>query len=216
MAYIAKEDFRTASLAEYCFGLDLTTNEASDALLTATIARMQQKVEEWCNDRFESLDNTAYSVSVSGKRTEHLYLPWRCRNVDSLTTLDENGVSTSETASTFRLRSSLDAGAARRLFDFDYLTVLDGSISTGAYWPEGTRTVSVTGDWHWSTTPADIKRAVALLCWDHFKPLRKDLRRVDSYRTNDASYDLASTQPSGIPEADEIIGSYTRPQVPTN
>ena len=74
--------------------------------------------------------------------------------------------------------------------------------------------VDVLGTFGWTTTPGDIQRLCALLVYDHFNPMRADLRRADRWSTADASITVSRSEPSGIPEADHILEQYRRESHP--
>ena len=73
-------------------------------------------------------------------------------------------------------------------------------------WPVGTQTVQVTGDFGWTVTPGDIKRATALYVWDLVSRQSGDLGRAKAFSRGDARIELAD----GVPEADEILKDYMR------
>ena len=219
MAYPVSADFRTATLAEYCQGLALTTAEASDAILTATIARMVARVESLCDDEFVSTAGRTYDLRGSG--TSQLALPARCTAVTTVKTRDYLGNLTTQAATAYRLVSSLDAAGATRItgWAYDYLELppfqhLTGVVlDSGYWWPLGAETVQVVGTFGWTVTPADIKRAVALLTYDAVKAQAANLRRATQLQTADAVYTYTPTdplRPTGIDEADDIIRDYNR------
>lgn len=202
MAYVAVADFRAATLADYCYGLELTTAEAPNDDLAAAIARQSELLDEWCNDHFEPTTGTHY-IDVRG-RSQRLYVPRRLRSIDQLATIADDGTVTVQPPSAYRLRGD------RPICWVD--VVGDGleGVASRWYWPEGTATVRIQGDWDWAETPGPIRRATALLVWDGFAALRADLRRASRWSDSSASYEAARTQPSGIPEVDAIIAQYRR------
>lgn len=213
MAYLAFADFRTATLTEFCAQLALTTTEASDANLTSAIARFSQRLDDYTNDRFES---EALTLEMDGEGTAKLILPKRCTAVGTVKTRDDADVLTLQAAAVYRLHSSLYSTGSKRLGEFDWIEVVpDGnglaSVTGSAYvWPRGPRTVQVVGTFGWTTTPGDVKRAVALMVYDHFKPRAEDLRRASAWAIAETRYEIARTLPTGIPEADEVIANYRR------
>lgn len=216
MSYLVPDDFRTASIAEYCEQIDLTIEEADDTRLAAAIARLSQRVDDATNDHFSS---ETLTLDLNGGGSPRLYLPQRCTAVTTLSTRNVQGALTTQASTSFRLHSSLDATGVARLGEYDWIdAIVWGPGLTGVYYAwsfdYGEQTVRVTGTFGWMTTPADIKRAVALLVYDHFKPIRQDLRRANRMATADASYDFAQTEPTGIPEVDGIIAQYRRESVP--
>jgi len=218
MAYPVSADFRTTTQAEYCRGLTLTTDEASDAALTATIARVVDRVEALCDDTFVSASAT-YDLRGSG--TSQLALPARCTAVTTVSTRSYLGALTVQAATTYRLVSSLDTAGANRIpgIPWDYLEIppyqhFTGVVlDTGYWWPVGPETIQVVGTFGWTVTPPDIKRAIALLVYDQIKPLAPILRRVSTYNTVDATYEYSGVNasgPTGIPDADAIIEDFNR------
>jgi len=217
MAYIATADFRTATIAEYCTGISLTTTEASDANLASAITRFSQRFDNYTNDHFES---EAVVLTLQGDGTSRrLVLPKRCTAISAISITDTNGTVTAQTSSVYRLHSSLYSSGSKRLSkdDFDYVELIVGNGGLTGYpsdhwnmyaWPADAGSVSVNGTFGWTTTPGDVKRAVALMVFDHFKPIRNDLRRTQSFTTADSAVNLSASDPTGIPEADDIITDY--------
>lgn len=209
--YCAPADFRLASLAEFAAGLSLTDDEAETTRLTAAIARMSQRFDNACNDHFST--ETGIVLTLRGNETTLLDLPRRCTAVTQVAIVNSSGTSTVQAATSYRLHSSLDpAGAEVRspgardwleVVPYQYLTGL--SYGSGTVWPCEPNSVVVTGTFGWTVTPADVKRAVAIMVWDHFKPLRADLRSAASFTTADISVQRAEQ----IPEVAEIITAYT-------
>lgn len=216
MPYIVPADLRSATLAEYASGLALTTTDVastgSEALLTAAIVRLSQKLDDLCNDRFSTVSETSYTLEANG--TDTIVLPHRTTRIYNLTTIDPDDIETLEAAGAYRLTSSLDPDGARRVREFDTLSVIPagpGLSGTRSPWCfDKGRTVTVAADFGWTTTPGDIRRAVALLVYDHFKPVDKSLRRAERWQTESASYSQALTEPTGLPEVDDIIKEYRR------
>lgn len=211
MSYLAAADFRAASLAEYCAGLELTDEEASEPRLTPAIARLSRRFDELTRDHFE--EEAGLVLELAGSGTDRLYLPKRCTAVTAVKTRDEAGVLTAESASVYRLIASLESAGTRRRDRgaIDYLELVPGGdyLTTGSVWPAGPQTVQITGDFGWKAVPADVKRAVALLVYDHFKPVADVLRRAVRVATADAQYTL-----EGVPlEAADIAADYRRPEL---
>lgn len=222
MAYPVAADFRTATIAEYAHDIPLSTTEVSnantEALLGATIARMVERFEELTNDRFIS---ETLTLDIDGSGHRKLVLPKRCTGITTLSLRQDSGSYVAQSASnTYQLHSSLYASGAKRIGDVDWVEVLphgDGLVSlpTGGhpfYWPRGQYAVRIAGTWGWTTTPADVKRAIALLVYDHYKPIRDDLRRAEGYRTQDADIRLVPVDgtSTGLPEVDRIVAEYRR------
>lgn len=218
MAYIAYSDFRSASLAEYCANLSLATADASDANLTSSIARFSQRFDDYTNDHFEA---EVVALSLSGDNECDLDLPKRCTAITSITITDQAGTATAQASTAYRLVSSLYASGSKRLEPDreDYVELVYGAGGLTGYpishynpytWPTDANCIAVTGSFGWNTTPGDVKRAVALMVWDHFKGQRGDLRRAARYQTADVTVEVADTTPTGIPEVDQIIADYKR------
>ena len=214
MSYVAAADFREATLAEYCRGLDLDSVEAPADEVDAAITRVSIRIDEWTNDHFET-EATTYELDGTG--TPKLYLPKRTQSVTTVKTRDSAGTLTTEASTLWRLRSSLVSGGGtiHDVDGYDFLEVIPAqSLSTGAVWPFGPQTVQVAGTFCVSTVPGDIKRAVALLTYHNFKPLREDLRMASRWHTAEVTVEAAVTEPSGIPEVDSILAQYQRPDPP--
>lgn len=205
---------------EACQGLSLTITEAPDAALATAIARFSQRIDDWTNDHYESQAGVVLTLDVDYP-SDKVYLPRRTTAVSQVQTQDALGGLTVQGASGYRLRSSLD-GAGANLREpgssVDYLQIIplgSGLVSTyyGAWiWPLGPQTVYVTGTYGWTVTPGDIKRALALLVFYHFKPIRADLRMAETVSVADSTIRFGATFPSGIPECDDILFDYKRDQ----
>jgi hypothetical protein len=216
VAYVVPNDFRTATLAEYCQGLPLTTSDVDDTKLTATIARVSLDFDDLTKDHFESASLT---FDLSGDGSSMLTLPQRCTAVTTVKTLDFNGVLTTQAATVYRLVSSLNAaGSARTAEDAeDYLQVIPGQYLTlvgwsGYGWPRGPKAVQVAGTFGWTVTPAKVKRAVALMVYDQVKPMAPQLRKATQWSGPDITYtnDPTIPGPTGMPDVDRIIRDFTR------
>lgn len=219
MAYISFADLRSASVAEFAQQLTLTTAEASDDNLTAAIIRFSQRFDDFTNDHFESAGLT---LELDGEGEGRIYLPRRTTAVATVNIRDETGTLTTQDTTSYRLHSSLVAGTTRS-GDWDWLDAVPFGVGFAGVpvtnsnvwcWPGGPQTVQVTGAFGWTVTPGDVKRAVALMVFDHFKPIRNDLRRTQSFTTDSAAINLAITKPTGIPECDDIIEEYRRESRP--
>lgn len=212
MAYIIAADFREASKKWYTSGLSLTTEEAVDADITAAIASMSAQFDQWTDDHFEDENEAVYTIDVREPSSVRLYMPRRLRSVTTLHTIDEDGTATLEAATKYRLHSSLNAAGTERVGEFDWLEIVQGErlSTTGGGWPIGTGTVRVTGDWSYLVTPDRVKKAVAILVYDQFKPRGDSLYRAQRWSTEGADYDRSQSLPSGLPDVDVIIAELRR------
>jgi hypothetical protein len=217
---VVESDFRTESLAEYAYGLELSTTEAPATAVTSAITRLSARVDEWTNDHFEA---ESLTLDLDGSGTTKLYLPQRCTAVSSVSIRDEEDVYTVQTALGYRLHSSLRDGVkAVGLYDWleivgegDGLTGLPGLSYNAWRWPVGPATVRVAGTFGWTTTPFDIKRAVAVLVWDHFRQKRGDMVYASRVSTADRTVEYPAPDPSNgvftaMPEVDAILQTYQR------
>ena len=218
MVYVKPEDFRGPSLAEYCADLVLTEEEAEVTRLTSAIARQSQRFDDMVYDRFESASAT---YDLDGKGSVQLYLPARATAITTVKTRDLAGALTAQASTVWRLQSSLNATGDKRLSTdaVDYLQVIPGQFLGGVAdsrrWPAGPQTVQVVGMFGWLVVPAEVKRAVALLVWDQFKPQADPLRKVERYVVGDATFTAPTDSKTGIGEVDDIVHEYTRPAPPT-
>jgi hypothetical protein len=217
MAYLVFGDVRPDSAAEFASQLTLSESDVGDdAAITSAIARMSQRIDDVTNDHFES---ETVTLELDGDGTDRLMLPKRCTAVTTIKTRDSAAVLTTQAATVYRLHSSLYSTGSKRLeqggLDWVDIVPLSAGLSLSLEgpwaWPCGPQTVQVVGTFGWTTTPGDIKRLTALLVYDHFKPIRSDLRRTDQFTTPGGERVLmADTDPFGIPEADDIVASYRR------
>jgi hypothetical protein len=219
MTYLAPADFRTGTLNEVCTGLSLTTTEASDASLTSGIARLSQRIDNYTFDHFESVtDILKLDVDYP---TDTLNLPRRTTSVSNVQTQDMVAGLTTQSGSSYRFRSSLNAAGddyRESVSSIDNLRIVPlGTGLIGSYygawiWPLGPQTVWVSGNFGWITTPYEIKQALALMVFYHFKPIRQDLRLAETVSVADSTIRFGQTSPSGIPEVDDILVQYRRDQ----
>jgi hypothetical protein len=221
MAYLTATQFRDGTLAESCHGLALSLTEAPTMELADAITRLSVRLDDWTNDHFES---EMLTLGLDGRGGGNLLLPKRCTAVTQVDIRNSSGALTTQDVARYRLHSSLEGGTRRKddATD-DWLELVPGSGGltglpagwTDVYlWPLGLLTVDVTGAFGWTAVPGDIKRALALLVWDHFKALRQDLRRTSRYSTAEMTVDPADASPSGILEVDAIIAAYRREPSP--
>lgn len=219
MTYLTVADMREDTAAEFARDCFLTsTDVGDDALVTAAITRFSQRFDDWTLDHFST--QTAQVLYYDGEGLSRLYLPRRCTAITTVEIAATDGTLTSQSSSVYRLHSSLDSTGSTRIDEWDFLDVvpLSGGLTGTPYgfvyqWPWGVNSVKITGTFGWTVTPGDVKRAVALLVWDHFKPLRGDLKQAQSWQTADIAIQRAVTDdahPSGIPEVDQIVASYKR------
>ena len=217
MAYVQLNDFRSASLAEFCRGIPLTAAEADDTDLAAAIARMQLRVDDFTNDRFEAFTTT---YLLDGRGRIRLVLPNRCMSVATVKTRDNVGTLTTQATTVWRLVQSLTESGTQPISSFDYLAVVPGQQLAGMNswdwpyaWPTGPNTVEVTGSFGWPSPPSDIRRATALMVWDHFRGLDPMRRSATSWATLDTTYGPTSGS-TQLQEANQILTEYRRELVP--
>lgn len=219
MALLTYSSFRSETLAEPCQGLALTADEAGNTNLTSAIARLTARIEEWCNDTFESETAT---FELDGDGTRRLDLPKRCTAITTVKLRNAAGtLGSAQTSTVYRLHSSLYSSGSKKNGEMDWLDIvpdgagLAGSTYSAYLWPPGAQTVQVAGTFGWTTAPADIKRALALLVWDHFKGRRGDLARAEVVSTSEQTVRYTPTDPavglfSGVPEVDAIVAANRR------
>jgi hypothetical protein len=224
MSYLTASQFRSGSQAEFTHDLLLSaTDVEDDDLITGAISRLSARFDDWTEDHFETSEAQTRALKGSGGR--RLYLPHRYTAISQVRIADEDGTWTVQTdPGVYRLHSSLDASGAGTVGDLDYLELLANGEGLSGYpsgfgawaWPTQANSVEVTGTIGWTVTPGDVKRAVAVLVYDHFKPVRKDLRRAETVANANETVRYITTQPelgifSGIPEVDEIVARLRRP-----
>lgn len=217
MALLTSSNFRAASLHEACIGLDLTDEQADDATLTATIARLTTRVSRWCNDTFETATGAVDVDAMGGFR---LLLPYRYTAVTAVKvrSVVDGTVGSAAATTAYRLHSSLNAAGTERAHAdarLDWLELF-GSLADGtSIWPSGTSSIQVTGTYGWTVCPPEIQRALALVVWDHVTRQRGDLRSAESMQAGGTLVRFTQPDPSlgiysGIAEADEILRDFDR------
>ncbi len=216
--YVAKEDFRSASAKWYSKAYPLTNAEIGDPDLDAAIAwACDEIIDLYCNDHFEPEPQTGTIVlDLDGRGSTILSIPKRIRSITLVEVRSAEGTLTTVAAGSYRVDKSLDAegdkdipGARDRITIIPEKTLPDG---TGV-WPRGPQTIRVTGSFSWAVTPGSIKKAVAMLVYDTVKPQRQDLEKARRYSTDDTLFELALTEPTGIPFVDRTIAKFKRPEI---
>ncbi len=213
------DDMRAESLAEYAAGCALTIEEAEDDQLELAIIRMTRRMNDWCSDKFES---EIGDVFVDSFRTKMLRLPHRTTEVTEVKfALADGTVSDPQDTGSYRLHSSLNVDGDTPVGELDWLEVVDWSTGFVGeptqpfyFWPTGPRTVQVSGTFGWTIPDPDVLRAVAILVYDHFKPIRADLGRAIRWADGSGlavdNSPIDDDHPSGIPRVDEIVARLRR------
>lgn len=160
MTYIAPADFRAATLASYCQDIALTTADISDANLTALIAEKARAFDNWVSDHFEP--EPGLTLKVNGRGGRYLYVSKRIRALTSVTINDPYGIGSPVLQSTY-YDFDVFAGTADQV---KMMNLISMTPSSPYYWPRGRRNVTIVGDFSWPSVPDDVKRAVALACWE--------------------------------------------------
>jgi hypothetical protein len=217
---VTPNDFRSNTQAEYCYGLQLTPDDADDTRLTALIARATVRVNEFCADSFDGEGTKAITLDGSGEST--LVLPKRCTAVSQVQTLDNYGNLTTQQATSYRLHSSLTDSGSRRLdravndwlaIPYPGLGLLNNPYSPWRWYPSP-QSVIVTGTWGWTTPPADIRRAVAVVVFDQAKPIGSQTVRATRWMDGANVFDINTSMPTGIVEVDMLLHEYNRRPMP--
>jgi hypothetical protein len=218
VAYLTYADLRPSSAAEFATGLTLSDSDVGDdALITAAIARMSLRFDDLTNDHFET--QTGVTLTLAGYGDTILYLPRRTTAVTTVSVTNYLGVTTAQAATVYRLHSSLNsAGSAwNSPGDLDWLELLPyqflsgASFGLGYAWPTESNSVTVLGTFGWTVTPFDVKNAVAMMVYDHFKNKSDRIRRASSYQAGDASF-VNNETGTGIKDVDDIVERYRRTQ----
>lgn len=209
---LAAANFRDGTLIDATLGRAIPL-EIIDDVVDATIARMVDRFERWTNDQFTSTEDVTLTLTAS--RSDRIAIPRRCTAIDKLETVAFDGTVTEQDTGVYRLHSSLDDDGAERLDTYDYIELIAGTaglvntVNPSRFDP-GTGTVLATGTFGWTVVPPDVAYAVALMVWDHCVQQRADLHRVTSRTTATESVQYAVTEPTGMPEVDEIIADFRR------
>lgn len=214
--YLAVADFRSGTQRDFTKDLEpVSTTDASDVQLTDAIVRMGNRFDRFAGDHFEP---ESLVLELAGSGTDSMLLPRRIRTITQIETrLVPTSAYTVQAVGLYRAVSSLSADGLQVLGDVDKLWLLNqlvGADGSSAVWPRGAGRVKITGTFGWAAPPADVKRAVALMVWDHFIPINADLRRVDRWGLPDGTfYSNTKSEPTGLPEVDDIIEGYRRPGI---
>jgi hypothetical protein len=215
--YLLFSYLRPGSAAEFAAGLELPDSlVGTDAAITSTIARMSQRFDDLTGDHFST--QTPVTLTLSGNGSRILDLPRRTTALTSVSITDYAGTSTVQAAGVDRLHSSLNsAGSAwTSPGSLDWIEITPNNFLAGASfglgygWPAEPNSVTVVGTFGWTVTPTDVKRAVALMVYDHFKPVADPLRRTIAWASGDAQFSRDQSKPTGLPEVDQIISDYSR------
>lgn len=209
MAYIAAADFRERSVKPYCANLILGETDGTDSYLDLIIAQVTTQVELDLNDDFEPpTPDVDEVIETNGNGLFTLYLPRRTRSLTAVKTRDMLGTLTTQAATSYRLRSSLNA-AGTAMTDGRKLDVLEAltGLTTGV-WPIGAMSLQLTGKFGWAVVPDDIKRLVALMVYDQIKGSTDPLSRIVQRQTLDATITYGPSQ-----EITDIMRRYRREQV---
>lgn len=211
MAYIVAADLRPTSSKWFAARSKITVAQVtSDATITDAIAAVSAEIDEYTRDHFEPLTPT--TLTVGGSDDLVAYLPARIRTLSQVEVRDSSGVFTVLPATSYRLSSSV-AGSVVHVAGYDFLSFIQwyGDWTT---WPSSSQSIRLTGTFGWPATPEGIKLATALIVADRLLPAGDLMRRANAFQTADASYQMASTSPSGIPDADRELARYRRPIPP--
>lgn len=162
MAYLAITDFRAATATTSCLGITMETTDISDANLTALIAEMSHRFDRYTGDHFEA--ETGATATADGTSELNLFFPKRLRAVTSVTVTWPGGATTVVPTSYYAFEPFTDD-----FFQIPHPSTIDLKPGLNIYpggWPAGSNNVSVVGDFSWLTCPTEVKRAVALACWE--------------------------------------------------
>jgi hypothetical protein len=216
--YLLFSDMRPDSAAEFASGLELPeTVVGDDALITSAIARMSQRFDDLTNDHFET--QTSQTLTLTGNGTRILDLPRRCTAVTTVSITDYAGTVTAQAAGVFRLHPSLNSagsawtspGASDWLELLPYQYLVGATFGFGYTWPTEANSVTVLGTFGWTVTPAEVKRAVALMVYAEFSPQADVLGHVTQWSDAGTIYQR-SVGPTGLPAVDELVERYKRSQ----
>lgn len=209
MAYLTAAEW-FAGTSPWVLGLGLSTADVGTATLNDLITEMSAAFDTYTDDHFESSTGTITVDSVGGAL---LRVPKRIQAVTLLETQDYTGAWTTEVSTAYRYEAF--TGDARQVEVDDVIEIVPGQAlaSGSATWPVGFQTVRLSGTFDWASCPMDVKRAVALMCWERVKSPGDSLRLSQRWQTQAESFDRSLTTPTGMPEADEIIARYRRIRV---
>lgn len=214
MAYVIPADFHAASQKWWCKGLTLEIADIPDADLTAVIAAVSARVDEWTFDHFETESTTTFYED--GWDTTRLFPHRRIQSLTTVSVKQYGGTYFDLDPGYYEVVSSISGGTAW-IDGPDYVSVAYGRAlpTPSGKWPHASAGVKLVGTFSWPACPDDIKRAVAALVWDEVKPFGEVLRRAVALRTQDGDYDMVgTTTPTGLPPIDRILGVYARPRNP--
>lgn len=188
MAYLTYTDLRPGSALWPDTVID--TEDANDARVTTAIAAAKALIDRECKDVFETVEDATIELSGTGS----VLLPtvgYRLQTVTTVTATSPDDLA--ETVTDYRVFSW---GIERT----------DGVIFPELY------TVTLAGvTYGWTSTPNDIKRAVALLVYDELSGRNVSQHKAIRWQTGDAIYEIDPASKTGIPEVDRILQRYLPP-----
>lgn len=214
--YLLPPNFRPETPAAACRNLTLVEELAPTDELAEEIEAASRRVDDICDDRFSPLTGQTVVVDVADSWSR-LDLPYRFTAITSVSTRDDLGALTLQLATAYRWHRSLNATGTAVLQDGDrdYIDILlgsDGLVVSSLLdpwsWPVGTQAVQIVGDYGWTVTPFDIKRVVAMLCWDHFQRENGEIRRAKRWAVDGLTVERDVDSLTGLPEADKLLRRF--------
>lgn len=200
MAYLTPSDFRPTSVTWPCLGITFEIGEVSDANLTGLIAEMSHRFDRYTGDHYEA--ETAATVTVDGEDNTRLWMPKRIRAVTSISVTYPGGSPSVVSSTTYTFEVFADDFA-----QIDHESYIDGSSA----WPAGVANIAVVGNFSWATTVSEVKRAVALACWERVRPVGDALRYGAEIQVDGSTVMVPVSSPfSRIPEAQELADMFRR------
>ena len=207
MSYIEAADLIEPTAAPFSQGVRLTERDGTETYIQEVIDEIiRGRVDALLGDTFEpALGDPDETLELAGAGGTRLFLPRSVRSITTVKTRNSSGALTLESATTYRLTSSVSGGTAK----VGVIDALDAVqyLSTGG-WPIGPQTVQVVGKFGFTTPPHDVKRLTAKLTYQYFRPASMSGTSIQTRQTADGTITFGTDA-----ETEAILRVYDRFEV---
>ena len=207
MSYLLAADFVEPTTKPWTVGIHLPESVAGneDHLQAVIDNIIEARVDALLGDTFEPAGGDPdTTIEVNAYGGSRLYVPRSIRSITTVQTRSATGALTTESASLYRIVSSVSGGTTK-VGQIDALDIVPGlNLSTGG-WPYGTQTVRLTGKFGFTTPPTDVKRLAAKLTYQFFRPPSAGGTTIQTRQTQDGTITYGSDS-----EIEAILDVYGR------